>query len=113
MRALARVAVYLAVVLAPVGLIPAITHAAASSPWQSTAPSATTVEQSSPSPITDAATVPDTARALAKRGLVMEIPSTAEAEIEAAIAADQERLALPFGPSPAVLIRLPVPETGP
>lgn len=110
MRAFAPVAVYLAVVLAPIGLAAAVTQAAASSPPQSTAPPATPVEQSSPSPITEAAAIPDTARALAKRGLVMEIPGTAEAEIEAPIAADQERFALPFGPSPAVLavlIRLP------
>ncbi|MFY9820547.1 MAG: MalM family protein [Thermoanaerobaculia bacterium] len=107
MIAFAPVAVYLAVVFAPIGLVPAMTQAAASSPPQSTAPPATPVEQPSPSPSTEAATVPDTARALAKRGLVMEISGTAEAEIEADIAADQERFALPFGPSPAVLIRLP------
>jgi hypothetical protein len=55
--------------------------------------------------IAEAASVPDTARDLAKRGLVMDV--TAEAEIEVEIAADQERFELPFGPSPAILIRLP------
>lgn len=107
MIAFAPVATYLAVVLAPIGLVPATIQVVASSPQQSTAPPVTSVEQPSPSPITEAATVADTARALAKRGLVMEITSTAEAEIEAAIAADQERFQLPFGPSPAVLIHLP------